>query len=130
MYVIPRFRLPLVPVLLLYAAAAARQLVREGRERQWRVLIRNIFLLVFLTFVVNFSPAELKRDREVTRPAFLYEWRGLTYLKQQRWEEARESFRRALSLNPRSSLSLSALKKLRKNDEIRMIRLRSKSYGG
>lgn len=117
MYVIPRFRLPLTPVLLLYAAAAGQKLVRTGREKRWYVLGRNLLLLSALIFLVNFTPAELKRDRDVSRPAFLYEWRGLTALKQGKRREAGEYFHRALDLNPRSSLSRAALSSLKTKQE-------------
>ena len=102
MYVTPRFRLPVVPVLLLLAAAAVVRLYNLFCERRWPVLARNILFLVPLAILVQINTKDIKRDREITRPAFLHEWKGLTLMKQEEWEPAGEEFKKALKLNPDS----------------------------
>jgi len=102
MYVIPRFRLPMVPVLLLFAAAAVKKLYNNIHSKQWKDLIRNIIFLIPMAILVNISTPDIKRDRKITRPAFLHEWKGLTCMKRGEWEKAGEEFTEALKLNPRS----------------------------
>ena len=102
MYVIPRFRLPAVPVLLLFGSAAVLKLYNLIREKQWPGLIRNIFILILLAILVNIGTPDIKRDSEVVRPAFFHEWKGLTAMKSKEWKEAGEEFRKALELNPQS----------------------------
>ena len=102
MYVIPRFRLPMVPVLLLLAAAAVLKIYNQIREKQWLRLIRNIVVLILLVILVNISTPDITRDREIVRPAFFHEWKGLTCMKRGEWKKAEEEFTRALDLNPGS----------------------------
>ena len=102
MYVIPRFRLAVVPVLLLFAAAAVKRLYDNIRGKQWPALTRNVILLILLAILVNIGTPDIKRDREIVRPAFLHEWKGLTYMKRGEWEKAGEEFAKALELNPGS----------------------------
>jgi len=113
MYVTPRFRLSVVPVLLLFAAAAVKGLYDNISGKQWPALVRNILFLVLLTILVNISTPDIRRDREIVRPAFLFEWKGLTCMKRGEWQKAEEEFTKALELNPRSyqaRLGLESLK--------------------
>lgn len=102
MYVIPRFRMAVVPVLLLFAAAAVKRLYDDTRGKQLMAVTRNVIILIFLAILVNISTPDIKRDREIVRPAFIHEWKGLTYMKRGEWKKSREEFRKALELNPRS----------------------------
>ncbi|MFH1038218.1 MAG: glycosyltransferase family 39 protein [PVC group bacterium] len=113
-YVIPRFRLAVAPVLLIFAAAAVRQLCRRARERRWAVLGRDLLLLLALAILVNIKTPDMRRDREVNRPAFLQEWKGLTAMKQGRWTEAGDAFRKALELNPGSRRARRGLESVKK----------------
>jgi len=101
-YIIPRFRLPMVPVLLLFAAAAVKKLYDDIHSKQWKTLIRNILILVPLAILVNISTPDIQRDREIARPAFLHEWKGMTYMKRGKWKKSEEEFTKALKLNPQS----------------------------
>jgi len=109
MYVTPRFRLPAVPVLLLFGAAAVMKLLGQLKRKRWKGLGLNLLLLLTLAVLVNFSPPDIRKDREINRPAFLYEWRGLTLMRREKWEEAAQSFKKALELRPDSFRSRSNL---------------------
>ncbi len=113
-YVIPRFRLPLVPVLLLFAAAAVRHLYRRLREKRWLALAGNILILIVVAIPVNIKTPEMRRDRDSIRPAFLHGWRGLTAMKRGEWERAESEFNQALELNPQSYQARKGLQSLRK----------------
>ncbi|MEA1926850.1 MAG: glycosyltransferase family 39 protein [Candidatus Auribacterota bacterium] len=102
MYVIPRFRLPLVPIFLILAAAVLLELYNQIRGKKWSGLLRNIIILILLAILVNLTTPDIKRDREIVRPAFFHEWKGLTCMKRGEWGEAQEEFREALELNPES----------------------------
>lgn len=102
MYVIPRFRMPVVPLLILFAAAAGFKIYSQIRARQWIGLVRNIIILFPLIVLVNIRTPAIKRDRDIVRPAFIHEWKGLTFMKRGKREDAGDEFRKALELNPRS----------------------------
>jgi len=113
MYVIPRFRLPAVPILLLFAAAAAKRLYENIQGRKWPILAGNILFLALFLIIVNICTSDIRRDREMVRPAFFHEWKGLTAMKRGEWKKAEDEFRKALELNPRSYQASLGLKSLR-----------------
>ncbi len=104
-YVIPRYRVPLGPVLLLYAAAGVFSAVDLARAGNWKKAALYVLLLVPLFLLVNLETPRLRRDRLRYRPAFLHEWRGLTSLRFGELEEARREFAAALELNGESTLA-------------------------
>ncbi len=119
LYVIPRFRLPTVPVLLLFAGAALEKLWGELKGKRWGKLSRDLGLLLLFALLVNWKPAAIREDSERLRPAFLREWRGLTYLKEGKPKEAEAAFREALELNPDSYLARYNLESLNNGERLR-----------
>ncbi len=103
LYFSPRYRIPAVPVLLLFAAGALERLARWLGERKWGKIVFSLAALAVLSFLVWYLPPAFRLDRDSKRPAFLEEWRGLTLLRQGRPREARERFLKALEIRPGSS---------------------------
>lgn len=104
-YVIPRYRVPLGPVLLLYAAAGVFRAADLARAGKWKKAALYPLLLIPCFFLVNLETPRLRRDRLRNRPAFLHEWRGMNSLRSGNLEEARREFESALELNPASELA-------------------------
>ncbi len=104
-YVIPRYRVPLGPVLLLYAAGGIFSAVDLVRAGNWKKAALFPLLLVPCFFLVNLETPRLRRDRLRFRPAYLHEWRGMTSLRFGELEDARREFAAALELNPESVLA-------------------------
>ena len=66
-FITGRYRLPLVPLLLLFAGYALLWLVQQGQARQWRLLGIGVALVVLLGIVANagLRPADPLADAEI-----------------------------------------------------------------
>ncbi len=92
-FVTSRYRLPAVPVLLVYASLGGWQLVdwaRAGQTRAWIAALAAI--LAIGAWIHAFAPT--------TRPVARWEHLGVAYEKQGRPEEALAAYDQALALAP------------------------------
>jgi len=66
-FITGRYRLPLVPLLLLFAGYALIWLVQQGQARQWRPLGSGVALVVLLGIAANagLRPADPLADAEI-----------------------------------------------------------------
>lgn len=95
-FIASRYRIPLVPALLLLAARAGQGLAAAVRRRQWRILAPALFSLAGLLFFLNrgthmymeFNPAEERY------------WLGRVAWREGRPEAAQSYFEQALRLDP------------------------------
>lgn len=102
-----RYRLPLVPVLGIYAGAGVIVLADAARERRWRrlaALAAAGLALFALTQVRRHAPShDLSEEWALT---------GLSLESQGKSADAEAAFRRALAANPRAALALAGLGRL------------------
>ena len=90
-----RYRLPVVPFLLLFAAAALLRLQQLYRDRAVGALLRHTAGLVVAVILVHTGVDATQVDH--LRPAWL---RGHIYLDQGRFQDAEKAFLIALSDHP------------------------------
>ena len=100
-----RFGRIALAVLILFAAAAVVKLYDQVIRREWKRTAGCLLILLISACLVNFRTPEIKKDKEITRPSFRWEWRGLTLMKEGETGAAREAFREALRLNPESYIA-------------------------
>ena len=96
-FVNARFRLPVIPVLCLFAAYAAVYLVRELRERHFTV-VRALLVLAAAAILVNSDYAYQKQMRTYS-DAFSNYTLGNAYLKMGLESTALQHFARAAEIN-------------------------------
>lgn len=116
-FVLTRYRLPVVPVLLLMAAHTVSEFVRDVRRKRWRGFTRRAALMVpFLVFCnVNFyniSPT--------TGEAQSHFRLGIIRQSEGKIDEALKEYRRSVELDPdyaRSRLNLGELLAVSDNRE-------------
>jgi len=95
-FIASRYRMPLMPVLLLFAVQAAGELWRQARQRQWRSLIPELIALAGLLFWLNQG-----RYRQLEyNPAEENYWLSWAASKQGELEQARQYLLVALSQDP------------------------------
>jgi tetratricopeptide (TPR) repeat protein len=95
-FVNARFRVPLVPLLIIYAAGAAVWMVRQVRARRWSVLVAPSVILALGLLVSNstcYGVDEINLAREHYSLAVAYERKGDP-------QQAVEHYQRCLSIDP------------------------------
>ena len=94
-FITGRYRLPLVPLLLLFAGYALSWLVQQGPARQWRPLGFGVALVVLLGIAANagLRPAEPWADAEIHFDL------GRVQAQQGQYAAALRSFRMAVELD-------------------------------
>ena len=116
-FITGRYRLPLVPLLLLFAGYALVWLVQQGQDRQWRPLGIGLAFVVLLGIAANagLRPADPLADAEVHFDL------GRVQVQRGQYAIAARSFRTAVQLDPnylRAHHNLgAALVALRRYDE-------------
>lgn len=95
-FVASRYRIPLVPVLLLFAVYGATEFYRLVRSRRWLPAISCFSALAILAILVNESPSEAMRQS----PADRAYWEGTLAYKRGDYAEASGYFRRAILEDP------------------------------
>lgn len=91
-----RYRLPMAPLFILFAAGGAACAWETLTRKEYRALILpGIFFLVFAVLAnAGLPPAPKQFDSDTHSDL------GVSYQEQNRFEEARARFERALELNP------------------------------
>ncbi|MDE2814176.1 MAG: tetratricopeptide repeat protein, partial [Gemmatimonadota bacterium] len=95
-FITGRYRLPLVPLLLLFAGYALIWLVQQGQARQWRPLGIGVALVVLLGIAANagLRPADPLADAEIHFDL------GRSQAQQGQYAAAVHSFGTAVQLDP------------------------------
>jgi Tfp pilus assembly protein PilF len=100
-FVNARFRVPVIPVLIVFAAAGSRELLRESLSRsRAKGLVERIAMLALLFVAVNASWGGYREDSPFNTASghFLM---GLTFEKTGEISKAEEWYRRAVGAFPR-----------------------------
>ncbi len=92
-FVIARYRLPVVPFLILFAGYTVCWLWEKIFAHRWRDVLVSVVLLVCIGFLVYERPSSYIRSSD-------YFALGLAYDKKSRYEEASHSYRQAIKMNP------------------------------
>ncbi|NKB70339.1 MAG: tetratricopeptide repeat protein [Candidatus Latescibacteria bacterium] len=90
-----RYRLPLLPLLLLLAAVAVAWLYQQWREDAWRPLALGLAVTALFAVAANFrtGPMDMQGDAEIHYNL------GNAHAKARQVEPALQSFRRAVTLD-------------------------------
>ncbi len=95
-FVCARYRLPLVPFLIVFAAFGLYGLYRTAKHRRFRELI--FFLVVFLVFLVI---SNLSRHRPTARDLAEEHYNlGMVYARQEKLDQAVEEYTETIKLQP------------------------------
>jgi len=95
-FVNARFRMPLVPLLIIYAAWAAVWSIEQVRAHRWTALVLPSAILLLFLLLTNsrlFGVTEINLAREQYSLAVAYERKGLK-------QKAVEHYQRCLSIDP------------------------------
>jgi len=95
-FVTARYRLPVVPILILFAVQYVLWVVERVRSRRWRPVLKSLVALLILFPATNrgFSATDRIYSSEEDR------YLGLYYLTQHKPGEAEAAYRRALEDDP------------------------------
>jgi tetratricopeptide (TPR) repeat protein len=107
-FVVARYRLPVVPVLIVLASYAVFELVDRVRSRNLAALAAPAVALAVLLFVVNANHYDVDRDSGFAQPHFRL---GIIYAERGMTEEAVAEYETAIRLDPdypKSYLNLGA----------------------
>jgi len=100
-FVTARYRLPMIPLLSLYAAFALETLTLGIWKRQHARLIAPVGLLAAFLLVSNFRIGKMR----TTHGAYEYDWLALAMERENRWDQAIAYLRAALQIEPSYSPS-------------------------
>jgi tetratricopeptide (TPR) repeat protein len=108
-FVVARYRLPVVPALIVLASYAVMEIARRARAREFAALAVPLVVLGVLLYVVNANHYDVDRESGFAQPHFrlgiIYGERGMT-------EEAVAEYETAIRLDPdypKSYLNLGAV---------------------
>jgi len=104
-YVIPRFRLPADPVLLLFAAQALAVIAQAVRRRQAGLLAGMAAVISAVMPVVHLTDSAIRLHRDVAMPNAVRLAEGTRLLRSGRLSEAMLLFRKNIELNPQDAAS-------------------------
>lgn len=101
-YIVSRYRMPLVPPLLLFAGYAVVEGAELGRRKDWKALAPALAVLVIAAGI------GFPRWRQ---PSFAqsYEKLGNAWARERNWPEAIASYQQSLERNPREVGALTGL---------------------
>lgn len=95
-FVNARFRLPVIPMLILFAVAAAFWIAERVRRREAKALVWPVIALVVLTVFINYDFYGYHRGEHPQT----YHTIALAKVSQEKYEEAIENYRRAIDFSP------------------------------
>jgi tetratricopeptide (TPR) repeat protein len=108
-FVVARYRLPVVPLLIVFAAYAVIELVRRARSFDAKALVVPIAALGVLLYAVNANHYGLSRESGFAQPHFRL---GIIYAERGMTNEAITEYEEAIRLDPdypKSYLNLGAV---------------------
>jgi len=108
-FVVARYRLPVVPVLIIGAAYGVTELWRMARERSWRTLAIAGAAIAVLLVVVNGNPYRVDRNKSFAQPHFRL---GIIYGERGDIGRAIREYGRSIELDPnypKSHMNMGAL---------------------
>jgi tetratricopeptide (TPR) repeat protein len=108
-FVVARYRLPVVPVLIVGASYGVTELWHMARERSWRALAFTGIALAVLLILVNGNLYRVDRTKGFAQPHFRL---GIIYGERGETSRAIREYRRSIEFNrdyPKSHMNLGAL---------------------
>jgi len=108
-FVVARYRLPVVPLLAVFASDAVFELVRRARAGRYGSLVAPVAALGALLFLVNANIYGVDRSAGFSQPHYRL---GIIYAERGMSDEAAREFRTSIELDPlyaRSHLNLGAV---------------------
>ena len=108
-FVVARYRLPVVPVLIVMASYAVMEIARRVRAREFAALAVPVVALGVLLYVVNANHYDIDRESGFAQPHFRL---GIIYAERGMTEEAVAECETAIRLDPdypKSYLNLGAV---------------------
>lgn len=108
-FVVARYRLPVVPVLIIGAAYGVTELWRMARERSWRALAVAGAAIAVLLVLVNGNPYKVDRNKSFAQPHFRL---GIIYGERGDIGRAIREYGRSIELDPnypKSHMNMGAL---------------------
>jgi tetratricopeptide (TPR) repeat protein len=99
-FVTSRFRLPIIPFLIMFASFSIYRLAEKIKNRQYRPLVRSLLVLIPLFIIVNTNLFEVNQpDLDGT-----YNTLGIVYAKKGWYDSAISIFQESVKANPNSAL--------------------------
>ncbi len=108
-FVVARYRLPVVPALIVLASYAVMEIARRARAREFAALAVPLVVLAVLLYVVNANHYDIDRESGFAQPHFRL---GIIYGERGMMEEAVAEYETAIRLDPdypKSYLNLGAV---------------------
>ena len=96
-FVVARYRLPTVPILIVFASYAVLELVRRVRAGEFAALTAPGVALAALLFLVNANHYDVDRESGFAQPHFRL---GIIYAERGMLEEAVREYETAIRLDP------------------------------
>jgi tetratricopeptide (TPR) repeat protein len=96
-FVLARYRLPIVPALLPFAAFAALELVRAVRERRWTFAGGGVAAAVVVGWLMQANLYGVDEDKAIAQIVYRH---GIAEDLRENWEGAIERYEEALRLKP------------------------------
>ncbi|HYW68109.1 MAG TPA: tetratricopeptide repeat protein, partial [bacterium] len=101
-FVVARYRLPVVPFLVLFASYGVFELVRRARAKEYRLLVLPIAVLAVLLYLVNANHYDINRETGFAQPHFRL---GIIYSERGEIDDAIYEYEQAIRLDPDYSKS-------------------------
>ncbi len=108
-FVVARYRLPVVPVLIVGAAYGVTEFWRMARERSWRALAIGAAAIAILSVLVNGNHYQIDRAKSFAQPHFRL---GIIYGERGDTGRAIREYERSIRLDPnypKSHLNIGAV---------------------
>ena len=96
-FVCARYRMPMIPVLCVFAAFGLTEVVRFARARHWSALALSALAAAAFGLLVNSDVYGIRASRAANRDWY---WLGESYLLAGDYEQAKEASRRATLQDP------------------------------
>jgi tetratricopeptide (TPR) repeat protein len=99
-FVTARYRLPVVPVLMIFAGYSLHWFYQQVREKERKRVVTFLLLFLIPVFLINYDFFDVK-EKTFARPHFNL---GLVYSTTKQYDRAIEEFKKSLELNPPGKL--------------------------
>jgi len=104
-FVCARYRMPLVPFLLIFASYAIFWIINEFKQKRWRSVVLSV---ITITAVIGFANTDFYGTHTVD-DSKIYVSLGNRFFDTGDYVKAAKEYRKALSYNPQNTDAISAL---------------------